>query len=157
MFVLTYVKFVFSQTPVFIEQDSTRRTKMLKVLSLRDFDPPSFNDQATASFLNNGPVYCTKEEIQHQETQPYFTLLRDFPAINITLEMLATRETACRVGARDLFLPVQDSAYKKVANIWREKGILEAIRTAAAEDPREITYPIHWLTTRYLETIRFLV
>lgn len=37
---------------------------------------------------------------------------------------------------------------KKVVNSWREKGLLEAIKTAATEDPREITFPIHWITTK---------
>ncbi|OXU27677.1 hypothetical protein TSAR_003748 [Trichomalopsis sarcophagae] len=120
---------------------------MLKVLSLRDFDPPSFSDLATASFAHNGLVYCSKQELQ-QEAQSCCIYLRDFPAVNITQEMLATRETHRTIGARDLFLPVQDSAFKKVVSIWREKGLLEAIRTAAAEDPAEITHPVHWITTR---------
>ena len=120
---------------------------MLKVPSLRDFDIPDFDNSITASCVNNDPIYCTKEELQH-ETQPFFRYLKDFPIVNITLEMLATRETACSIGARDLFLPVQDSAFKKIVSIWREKGFIEAVRTAADEHPADITLPIHWLATR---------
>ena len=120
---------------------------MLKILSLRDFDSPLFDNLVTVSYMHNGPEFCTKDETQ-QETQPFAMYLREFPPVNITLEMLATRETARAIGARDLFLPVQDSAFKKIVSIWREKGLLEAIRLAATEDPKEITYPLHWLATR---------
>lgn len=120
---------------------------MLTLLSLRDFESPLFNDLGTASFINNAPLDCTANEID-RETQPYSNHLRDFPPINITPDMLATRETHRTIGARDLFLPVQDPAFKKIVSIWREKGILEAIRTAAGEDPTEITVPVHWLATR---------
>lgn len=120
---------------------------MYKIPSLSDFNPPSFDDLATAGCLHDGPVHSQREELQ-QESQPLFMQMREFPFINITNEMLATRETACTIGARDLFLPVQDSAFKKIANILREKGLLEAIRSAALEDPREITYPLHWLATK---------
>jgi hypothetical protein len=119
---------------------------MLKILSLQDFNLSSDN-LMTGGFMYNRPVYCTKEELQ-QETEPFAAYLHDFPIISITPEMLATRETARTIGARDLFLPVQDSSFKKIANIWREKGLLEAIKSAANENPDEITYPVHWLVTR---------
>lgn len=120
---------------------------MFKIPSLSDFNPPSFDNLATTGYLHDGPAYSKREE-QQQESQPLFMQLREFPFINITNEMLATRETARTIGSRDLFLPVQDSAFKKIANILREKGLLEAIRCAAFEDPREITYPLHWLATK---------
>ncbi|XP_011505246.1 PREDICTED: aladin [Ceratosolen solmsi marchali] len=125
---------------------------MLKILSLQDFSFPSSDNLITASFMYDEPVYCTKEELQ-QEIQSFATYLHDFPVINITPEMLATRETARTIGARDLFLPVQDSSFKKIANIWREKGLLEAIRAAAAESPIEITYQVHWLATRMTQIL----
>ncbi|XP_014203352.1 aladin [Copidosoma floridanum] len=125
---------------------------MLRILSLNDFEAPLFDDLITASYTDNGPVYCTKNELQ-RELQSFDVHLREFPVVNITPEMLATRETARTIGARDLFLPVQDSAFKKIANIWREKGWLEAIRTAAAEDPREITFPLYWFATRFTQML----
>lgn len=121
---------------------------MFKILSLSDFQEPLFDDVITAIYTNkDGPIYSTKNELQ-QKLRSFNTHLHDFPIVNITPEMLATRETSRAVGARDLFLPVQDSAFKKIANIWREKGLIEAARTAAGENPNEITYPLHWLSSR---------
>ncbi|XP_058796068.1 aladin [Phymastichus coffea] len=125
---------------------------MLKLLSLRDFESPPWNELATASFINNAALYSAPNDIE-KESQPHFNHLRDFPAICITPDMLATRETHRTIGARDLFLPVQDSAFKKIVSIWREKGVLEAIRTAAGENPSEITLPVHWLAARITQIL----
>ncbi|XP_014235763.1 aladin [Trichogramma pretiosum] len=125
---------------------------MLKVPSLADFDSPELDDCITASYSEKGPIYCSREDLQAQR-HAFFRILQDFPSVNITLDMLATRESACSIGARDLFLPVQDSPFKKIISIWREKGIVEAIRTAADENPQDVSWPIHWLATKIVHTI----
>ncbi|KAJ8686499.1 hypothetical protein QAD02_022293 [Eretmocerus hayati] len=128
---------------------------MLKILSLQDFEAPLFDELATASVTRDGTVFCTKDE-RVRESQSLSPHLREFPTVHIVPDMLAVRETSRTVGASDLFLPVQDSALKKVVNTWREKGVLEAIKTAAVEDPREITLPLHWLATRMVQLLEII-
>lgn len=125
---------------------------MLKLVSLHDFEAPAVNDNATVSLIDNVPGYCTKNHL-HEETQPFVLYIRHYPEVNITSDMLATRESARTIGAGDLFLPVEDSALKKIASVWREKGLVEAIRAAAGEDPRRITTMVHWIATRLIQVL----
>ncbi|XP_043268642.1 aladin [Venturia canescens] len=120
---------------------------MLKITSLGDFDSPPLNDEATVGLIASKPLFCDKNRL-HEETQPFAMYTRDYPDVNITTEMLATRESSRTIGASDLFLPVEDSAFKKIASIWRDKGFLEACRAAAVEDPQQISKIVHWLATR---------
>ncbi|XP_033220695.1 aladin-like [Belonocnema kinseyi] len=119
---------------------------MMKISSLGDFGNPLFDNRTTASLINDSLIYCTRDQL-NEETQPFAVYLRDFPVVFVTYDMLATRESARTLGA-DLFLPVQDSVFKKIASIWREKGIVDAIRIAANEEPQRITPVIHWIATR---------
>ena len=130
--------------------EGNNKVKMMKVSSLGDFGNPLFDNQTTASFIGDTLVYCNRDNL-YEETQPFAVYLRDFPAVFVTHDMLATRESARTIGSSDLFLPVQDSVFKKIASIWREKGIVDAIRTAANEDPGRITPAIHWIATKYIK------
>lgn len=128
---------------------------MLKVSSLEDFEYPLFDNRTTASLIENKLIYCSRENL-HEETQPFAVYLRDFPVISITHDMLATRESVRTIGAGDLFLPVQDSVFKKIVSVWREKGIIEAIRATSAENPERITPGIFWIAsqlTRVLDLV----
>ncbi|XP_034952368.1 aladin [Chelonus insularis] len=129
---------------------------MLKLTSLSDFEI-SIHDvnEVTAGLIDNRPIYCDKKHL-HEETQPFALYIRHYPEVNITPEMLATRESSRTICAGDLFLPVEDSALKKIASVWREKGIAEAIRCAAAEDPRKITKIVHWIATRITLVLNFI-
>ena len=120
---------------------------MMQVSSLGDFGNPLFDNRTTASLLGDTLVYCNRDNL-HEETQPFAVYLRDFPVVYITHDMLTTRESARTFGASDLFLPVEDSIFKKIASIWREKGFVDAIRTAASEDPETITPAVHWIATK---------
>lgn len=120
---------------------------MLKITSLGDFECPPLDDQATVGLVASKPMFCDKNHL-HEEVQPFAMYTRDYPDVNITTEMLATRESARTIGASDLFLPVEDSALKKIASIWRDRGFLEACRAAAVEDPRQISRIVHWFATR---------
>lgn len=120
---------------------------MYRVLSLEDFENPCFNNLSTASYYNGKPIHCSKDEL-NQECQPFALYLKSLPAVVITPEILVTRDVACTIAARDLFLPVQDSALKKLVNIWREKGLLEAVKAAVEEDPQQITPILHWTAVR---------
>lgn len=119
----------------------------MKVSSLEDFENPLFDNRTTASLIDNKLIYCNRENL-HEETQPFAAYLRDFPVILITHDMLATRESVRTIGAGDLFLPVQDSVFKKIASVWREKGIIEAIRATSAENPERITPAIFWIASQ---------
>jgi len=121
---------------------------MLKILSLHDFESPAFGDVAAVGLIEGVVHYCTYDALQ-DEMQPFAKYLRDYPEISITQEILATRETARTINADELFLPVHDSVFKKIANVWRERGLSEAIRFAAAADPEQITNVVHWIATRY--------
>ncbi|XP_012058212.1 PREDICTED: aladin-like [Atta cephalotes] len=120
---------------------------MLKILSLHDFESPAFGDVAAVGLIEGVVHYCTYDALQ-DEMQPFAKYLRDYPEVSITQEILATRETARTINADELFLPVHDSIFKKIANVWRERGLSEAIRFAAAADPEQITNVVHWIATR---------
>lgn len=120
---------------------------MLKITSLEDFEAPRFDDQATVGLIAGVAAYCDKSRL-HEETQPFAMYMRDYPDVTVTYDMLATRESSRTMGASDLFLPVEDSVFKKIASIWREKGFVDACRAAAGEDPRQVTKILHWVATR---------
>ena len=119
----------------------------MKILSLQDFDSPSFDELAAVGFIGNTLQYCEYERLQ-DELQPFSKYLREYPEVSIAPDILATRETARTVCADDLFLPVYDSIFKRIASVWREKGLAEAICLAAATDPEEVTTAVHWIATR---------
>ncbi|KAK0081671.1 hypothetical protein PV325_011767 [Microctonus aethiopoides] len=128
---------------------------MLKLSSLNDFEISPINNDATVGLIDNVPIYCDKNQL-HNETQLFAQYIRHYPEVNITSDMLATRESARTIGAGDLFLPVEDSALKKIASVWREKGIVEAIRAAAGEDPQRITTLVHWIANRLIFAMDFI-
>ena len=119
----------------------------MKLMSLEDFEAPPFTTAATVGIIDGRPAYCDKNQI-HEETQPFAMHIRDYPNVNITPDMLATRESSCTIGASDLFLQVEDSVFKKIVSIWREKGFIEACKAAAVEDPQQVTKIVHWVATR---------
>lgn len=121
---------------------------MLKILSLHDFEGPAFGDEAAVGLIEGVVHYCPYDVLQ-DEMQPFAKYLRGYPEISVTQEILATRETARAISAGELFLPVHDRIFKKIANIWRERGLSEAIRFAAAADPEQITNVVHWIATKY--------
>ncbi|KZC12167.1 PREDICTED: aladin-like [Dufourea novaeangliae] len=120
---------------------------MLKILSLHDFDCPSFDEPATVGLIGKAVHYCEYENL-HDELQPFSKFVRDYPEVSIAPDILATRETARTICAGDLFLPVHDSIFKRIASVWREKGLAEAICLAASTDPQEVTKVVHWIATR---------
>jgi len=121
---------------------------MLKILSLHDFEGPVFDHTAAVGLIEGVVHYCAYEALQN-EMQPFAKYLRGYPEVSVTQEILATRETACTISAGDLFLPVHDTVFKKIVNVWRERGLSEAIRFAAAANPEQITNIVHWIATRY--------
>lgn len=131
---------------------------MMKILSLQEFDSPPFDASATVGFIGNTAHYCNFYELQ-DELQPFNKYLREYPEVSIAPDSLATRETSRTVSAGDLFLPVHDSIFKKIASIWREKGLADAICLAASAEPREITTALHWIATRFqpIELIRIIL
>ncbi|XP_015118854.1 aladin [Diachasma alloeum] len=128
---------------------------MLKVNSLHDFEPPPEDERATAGIIEGRVVFCERRNLQ-DETQPFFRYIRGCPEVNVTPETLATRESARAIAAADLFLTVEDSAFKKIASVWREKGVLGAIRTAAGEDPQRVSRVVHWVATRITAILDFV-
>ncbi|XP_076293843.1 aladin isoform X2 [Lasioglossum baleicum] len=120
---------------------------MLKILSLHDFDSPSFDDPAVVGLIGRTVHYCRYENLQ-DELQPFSRFVREYPEASIAPDSLTTRETARTICADDLFLPVHDSIFKKIASIWREKGMAEAICLAASANPEEVTKVVHWIATR---------
>ncbi|XP_033332839.1 aladin [Megalopta genalis] len=120
---------------------------MLKILSLHDFDCPSFDEPATVGFIGRTVHYCRYENLR-DELQPFFKYVRDYPEASIAPDILTTREAAGTTCANDTFLPVHNSIFEKIASVWREKGLAEAICLAASTDPEEITRVVHWIATR---------
>ncbi|XP_017883332.1 aladin-like [Ceratina calcarata] len=119
----------------------------MKILSLHEFDAPSFDDLATVALIEDNLEYCDYEHLS-DELQPFSKYLREYPEVSIAPDILATRETARAVWGDGLFLPVHDSIFKKIASTCREKGLTEAICLAASTEPEEITPVLHWIVTR---------
>lgn len=122
---------------------------MLRVATLQDFETPIFDETATAGIIQGTILYCDKQNL-NDESQQFSLYIRELPQVNVTQDMLATRESARAVGSANLFLPIQDSMFKKIVSIWRERGLAEAIRTLACERPENISYPLHWLAWRFV-------
>lgn len=120
---------------------------MLKILSLHNFECPVFGDTAAVGLIDGIVHYCTYDKLQ-DEIQLFSKYLREYPEVVITQEMLTTRDTTHAISAGELFLPVHDSIFKKIANTWREKGLSEAIRFTAAANPEQVTTIVHWIATR---------
>lgn len=117
------------------------------MLELHEFECNIFEDVAAVALIEGTVHYCTFDELQ-DELQLFAKYLRGYPEVFITQDILATRDSARTVSAGELFLPVHDSIFKKVVSIWREKGVSEAIRFAAAANPEEITSVGHLIATR---------
>ncbi|XP_011144902.2 aladin [Harpegnathos saltator] len=128
---------------------------MLKMLSLHDFDGPAFDDAAAVGLLNDVMHYCDHDKLQ-DESQPFYKYLRNYPEVPLIQDIPATRDSIRTVSANELFLPIHDSAFKKIVSIWREKGLSEAICFAAAADPHEITTVVHWIATRLKKVLDFM-
>lgn len=120
---------------------------MLKILSLHDFECPVFDDTTAVGLINGTVHYCTYDKLE-DEIQPFSKYLRRYPEVVVTQEILATRDSARAISADELFLPIHDSIFKKIANTWREKGLTEAIRFTAAAKPEQVTSVVHWVATR---------
>lgn len=120
---------------------------MMKIFSLHEFDTPSDDNLATVALIEDVLHYCDYENLT-DELQPFSKYLREYPEVVITSDILATRETSHAFCAGDLFLPVHDSIFKKLASICRERGWVEAICVAASSEPREVTPVLHWIATR---------
>ncbi|XP_066581677.1 aladin-like [Prorops nasuta] len=120
---------------------------MLKIPDLRDFPAPVFDNVASVGVINSEVQYCRYKDLK-DELQEFFKYVYKYPEINITSDMLSRNESVRTIGAGDLFLPIQDSAYKRIISAWREKGFIEAVSVAAAENPENITKTIHWVATR---------
>lgn len=117
-------------------------------MSLHDFDGPVFGDVAAIGLLSNIMHYCSYDKLQ-DENQSFYKYLRNYPEVSLIQDIPATRDSIRTVSANELFLPVHDSAFKKIVSIWREKGLSEAITFAAATDPQEITTAVYWIATKY--------
>lgn len=122
---------------------------------MNEFSSPATGDKATVALINNCPIYCDKNNL-HDETQQFTSYIRDFKDIAITIDMLATRETARIIGAGNLFLPVEDGALKKLVSIFRDKGLLETLRAASAEEPENVGRILHWIATKATKTVDYL-
>ncbi|XP_076249406.1 uncharacterized protein LOC143188824 [Calliopsis andreniformis] len=119
----------------------------MKILSLQDFDSPSFDDAAAVGFIGDTLHYCKMENL-FDELQPFDKYLQDYPSVSLAPDILATRDTTRTICTDDLFMPVHDSIFKKLASVWRERGLADAICLAASSDPEEITIVVHWIATR---------
>lgn len=122
---------------------------MTKICSLGDFDGPTFGDVTAVALLNHNVHYCSCDKLQ-DENQPFNKYLYNYPEVSFIQDIPATRDTIRTISANELFLPIRDSAVKKIASIWREKGFAEAVRFAAGASPQEITTGLYWIATRYL-------
>ncbi|XP_012281625.1 aladin [Orussus abietinus] len=120
---------------------------MAKMGSLCDFVGPPLTGEVTTGLIDDAPRYCDRSDL-FDEVQPFAIYLRDYPQVTVTSDMLATRDSARTVGGRDLFLPVEDSAFKRILSVWRERGFVDAIRAASNEDPQRITRVLHWTVTK---------
>lgn len=121
---------------------------MMEILSLHKFDSPADDESITVALIEDVLRYCNYENLT-DELQPFSKYLREYPEVSIAPDILTTRETARTVCAGDLFLPVHDSIFKKLASIFREKGFVEAICLAESAEPQEVTPVLHWIATRY--------
>lgn len=120
---------------------------MKPIKSLAEFDAPPLNRKASAALIGDRPIYCDIKDLD-DETQPFAIYLRNYPEVTITPDMLAARESGRSVGASDLFLPVESSGFKKVISVWREKGLIEALRVAAVQDSENIGTPAKWIASK---------
>ncbi|XP_068984306.1 aladin-like [Bombus flavifrons] len=120
---------------------------MMKILSLQEFDSPSADDLATVALIEDVLHYCDYDNLTN-ELQPFAKYLREYPEVSITSDILATRETARTACAGDLFLPVHDSIFRRLASVCREKGLIDAVCLAASTEPQEITPILHSIATR---------
>lgn len=128
---------------------------MLKILSLHDFECPAFGEEAAVGLLGNTVYYCEYDKLQ-DENQPFAKYLRDYPEVFLTQDIPTTRESVRAISAGELFLPVHDSIFKKIASVWREKGLADAIQFAATANPEQITYTVHWIATKYRRYFYFI-
>lgn len=123
--------------------------KFFQTPSLGDFNPPVCDNQATVGLVGGIVRYAERENLSVC-MQLYAAYLLDHPDANVSSDMLATREAGNGIGAKDMFLPVQERALKKIASVWRDKGFIEAVHATAEEDPSQVTRPLHWVARRSL-------
>ncbi|XP_046606269.1 aladin-like [Neodiprion virginianus] len=121
--------------------------KLFQTPSLEDFKPPLLNDEATVGLVDGSLRYVDREHLNIC-MQSYAAYLLDHPNATVSSDMLAIREAGNGISAKDMFLPVQESALKKIASVWRDKGFIEAVHATAEEDPAQVTKILHWVTTR---------
>ncbi|XP_012250773.2 aladin-like [Athalia rosae] len=121
--------------------------KFFRIASLSEFTPPLCNDEATVGLVGGNLKYADREHLSVC-MQLYAAYLLDHPDANVSFDMLATREAGNGIGAKDMFLPVQEKVLKKIASVWRDKGFIEAVHVTAEEDPAQVTRTLHWLATR---------
>lgn len=125
---------------------------MLKILSLDEFQAPTSNEMATIGLVSDVIQQSHHVDVQ-DEMQPLYKYLRNYPAISITTDMLATRECVRTINNGDLFLPIEDSIFKKVMSVWREKGFTEALRFTASMDSENKFQTIRWIAARFTWTL----
>ncbi|KAK2588699.1 hypothetical protein KPH14_001592 [Odynerus spinipes] len=120
---------------------------MLKILSLNEFHAPNFNELATIGLVSDVVRQDYHVDVQ-DEMHPLYKYLRNYPAVSITTDMLATRECVRITTDGALFLPIEDSIFKRIMNVWREKGFTEALRFTASIDSERVTKAIHWVAVK---------
>lgn len=123
--------------------------KFFQISSLADFIPPPTNNEATVGLVGGVLRYADREQLSVC-MQLYAAYLLDHPDANVSFDMLATREAGNGITAKDMFLPVQERALKKIASVWRDKGFVQAVHATAEEDPAQVTRTLHWLASRWI-------
>lgn len=121
---------------------------MMKILSLNEFLSPMFNQLPTAG-VDAYVVRHSDHVEMHDEMHPFYEYLRNYPAVSITSDMLGARECIRTINNGYLFQPIQDSVFKRIISVWREKGFTEALRFAASADSEHVTKVIHWIAVKY--------
>lgn len=121
---------------------------MMMILSLNKFQSPEFNKLASAGICG-GVIRYTDHVEMHDEMHPFYEYLRNYPAVSITSDMLGARECIRTINNGYLFQPIQDSVFKRIISVWREKGFTEALRFAASADSEHVTKAIHWIAVKY--------
>ncbi|KAL2746997.1 aladin isoform X1 [Vespula maculifrons] len=120
---------------------------MMKILSLNEFLSPMFNQLPTAG-VDAYVVRHSDHVEMHDEMHPFYEYLRNYPAVSITSDMLGARECIRTINNGYLFQPIQDSVFKRIISVWREKGFTEALRFAASADSEHVTRVIHWIAVK---------
>ncbi|XP_021920486.1 aladin-like isoform X2 [Zootermopsis nevadensis] len=74
------------------------------------------------------------------------------PRITITRDLL--HSSVCREDSRRIFLPVSETLFKKLTNVWYEQGLVEALHvTAEPQDGREVPVVLQVIAAYMLRVI----